>query len=525
MNRRLQETQLKRTFSTNLVNQKLSHKSSISAIMTPSNTLNGNPWSPDDVDKLEPKEFDVFKSMIEYCRFFYQRDSLASVVINKMVDIGINRIVFNKKGLTDNELKIFLGLENKLKEFAEEMAMEFLLSGLVIPEVKYTVANKQSLNKLGIKNYSSLQLPTTMWLRDPKTVEIKPSLFGNEPTYYVEIPKEVIQFILSEGKYSIGEEDKELYIKLLSEYPEFVTAVRQGLTKLKLENPLIFRRRVITGKAYPTSYLSASIESLRHKRNLRRMDYSIAARVISAIQLFKLGSDDFPVTEEDGDVFTDIKNQMMWRDSGNRDIERVFQLFANHTLDISWVFPPTEALLDDKKYSEVNKDILLALGVSKTLLTGEAERTGASDPELSTVSAVKTMENFRDKIITVLKDICREIADRNSLKSVPEVKFRPLNLAQFQSFSSALADLYSSGNVSRHEYANYFGYDWDDEMDLKEKEDKVLKEKKIGPFAPAPFSPPPGGGDTNPDGSPKKPAEPVTKKPTNNKTQTPESNK
>ena len=46
-----------------------------------------------------------------------------------------------------------------------------------------------------------------------------------------------------------------------------------------------------------------ALEPLKHKRNIRRMDYSIASRVISAIQLIKLGNDDFPVTEDDEDAF------------------------------------------------------------------------------------------------------------------------------------------------------------------------------------------------------------------------------
>lgn len=507
-----QDAQLKKTISTNLLSKKLAYKNSVSAFLTPTAITNGNPWSADDVDKLEPKDFDLFKTRTNYARFFYERDPIASVVINKLVDIAINSIIFNKNGLTENQMTIFDSLKDKLKEFCEAMALEFLISGFVIPEIKYTVVNKEELDDLGINRYSSLQLPTSMWLRDPKTVEIKPSLLGNEPTYLVEIPKELIEFIMNGGKYSSGESDPELYAKLLAEYPEFVVAIRNGQTKIKLENELVFRRRVITGKAYPLSYLNSAIEDLRHKRNLRRMDYSVAARVISAIQLFTLGSDEFPVTEEDGDVFEDIKNQMTWRDSSGMDVERVFQLFANHTLKITWVFPPTDVLLDDKKYAEVNKDILMALGTSKTLLIGEAEKTGTSSPELSTVSAVKTMENMRDKILIVLKDICSEISRRNDIPNRPKVRFAPLNLAQFVDFATALTDLYSSGNVSRHSYSKYFGYDWDDEMDIKEKEQKVLEEKKLGEFAPAPFSPAPTGGN---------PAT-TTPKPTNNKTQVPE---
>jgi hypothetical protein len=522
MNRRLQQVQARLPTKTDLQSQKLSHKSSMSAILTPSNTGTSNPWSPEDIDKLESKELDSFKATVDMCRFFYQRDPMASIVINKLVDIGINTLVFHKNGLSDNEIKIFYGLKDKLKEFAEAMAQEYLISGFVIPEVKITAVNKDYLEGLGIGYYSSLQLPTSMWLRDPKTVEAKPSIFGNDPSYFVEIPKEFIQFIQSKGKYSPGETDPVLYAKIRAEYPEVVAAIERGETRILLDNPYIFRRRVTTGRTYPTAYLSPAVESLRHKRNLRRMDYSIAARAITAIQLFKLGSDLFPVTEDDGDVFLDIKNQMMWRDSGNRDVERIFQLFANHTLEISWVFPPMEALMDDKKYSEVNKDILMSLGVSKTLIIGEADRTGASDPELSTTSSIKTMENFRDKILIVLNSIAKDIAKRNNLKTSPTIRFRPLNLAQFKAFADALDKLYASGNVSRHEYASYFGYDWDDEMILKEKEDKVLEEKKLGPFAPTAFSPQPGDTSNQQPGAPKVP---TTPKKNNNPAKVPEKQK
>lgn len=522
MNRRLQQVQARIPTKTNLINQKLSHKASMSAIYTLSNTGSSNPWSPEDVDKLEAKELDNFKSTVDMSRFFYHRDPIASTVINKLVDIAINHLVFFKNGLSENEIRIFYGLKDELKEFAEAMALEYLVSGFVIPEVKYTSVNKEDLLKLGIRYYDSLQLPTSLWIRDPKTVEAKPSLFGNDPSYFVDIPDEFIQFILNKGKYNVNEVDYALYVKIRAEYPEVVAAIERGEKRVLLDNPLIFRRRVISGRTYPITFLSPAIESLRHKRNLRRMDYSIAARAITAIQLFKLGSDEFPVTEEDGDVFQDIKNQMMWRDSGNRDVERIFQLFANHTLEISWVFPPMEALMDDKKYLEVNKDILMSLGVSKTLIVGEADRSGASDPELSTTSSVKTMENFRDKILIVLNALVKEISKRNNFKSAPIVKFRPLNLAQFKAFADALDKLYASGNVSRHEYASYFGYDWDDEMDLKEKEDKVLEEKKLGPFAPTAFSPQPGDTSNTQPGAPKVT---TTPKKNNNPAKVPEKQK
>ena len=495
----------------------LSHKNTIAAFISPPTNTTSNPWSPEDVDQMEVKDPHVlFKETVKDCRFFYKRDAIASVVINKLVEISINDIIFNKNGLSDNQLGIFKGLKESLKTFAEEMALEYLISGLVIPEYKFTAVNKEVLEQYEIKKYTSLQLPTSMWIRDPATVEIKHSLLGNEPTYVIEIPKEVIAFIMANGKYDDGTEDPELFAKLKAEYPNFILAVKDGKTKVKLENKLVIRRKVVTGNPYPTPFLYPAMEDLKHKRNLRRMDYSVASRVISAIQLFKLGSDEFPVTEDDTSVFEDIKNQMFWRDSGRRDLERIFQLFANHTLEIEWVFPPVDVLLDDTKYLEVNKDIIMALGVAKTLLVGEAERSNTSDPELSTVSAVKTMENFRNYILKVIRQICIDVSTRNKLSSAPVVRFKPLNLVQFKEFALALEGLYASGNLSREEYAEYFGYDWNDSMDAKEEEQKILKKKKLGEFAPAQFSPAPGAPGTNP-AAPAKPNNDKTKIPENSK--------
>ena len=223
------------------------------------------------------------------------------------------------------------------------------------------------------------------------------------------------------------------------------------------------------------------------------MDYSIASRVITAIQLFKLGNDTYPVTEDDEDVFDYIKSQMLWRNSNGKSVEKVFQLFAPHTLDVSWVFPDTTALLDETKYSSVNRDIIYALGLPQILIVGETERSAAGgNNELALFSPQKTMENLRNKILNVIKDICYEVSSRNNFKTTPNVEFAPLNLVEFSAYTAALKDLYDTGNISRSTYSKYFGYSFDDEMELKEKENKVLKEKELGEFAPRPFSPTPG---------------------------------
>lgn len=466
--------------------------------------LGMNNWSSDDVDKLEIPDLKKYKEIVKQCKFFYRRDPLAASILNKLIEIGITKLSFGADGLSANELRIFTSISDKLMEFAEICALEFLLSGLVIPEIRYEAVSKDELIDLGIKKYTTLTLPISMWVRDPSTVKIEVPIIPDDPSYYVVIPEDMIFFIINKGTYPSGNKDLELYQKLLTYYPEFVEQVNKGNKEVLLDNPLIIRRRYLSDCQYPLPYLYPALESMKHKRNLRRMDYSIASRAISAIQLIKLGDKDFPVTEDDEDAFAAIRDQMTWRYSGGRDVERIYQLFGNHTLTIEWVYPPMDILQSDVKYKEINQDIFFGLGFPRILITGETERSGSSNPDIASLSPIKTMRNIQQKILFIIRGITNEIAKLNGLKSSPTVKFKPINLASFRDFVTGMQSLYDSGNISRHSYTDAFGYDWDDETDLRESEQDILKEKGLEEFSPQPFSPKPGVPGKAPMGQPKK---------------------
>ena len=447
-----------------------------------------NPWVGASVDKMEVLDLDTFEKLVHACRFFYRYDSLVSTVINKITEIGINSIQYDKSKLNENEKKVVDNLIPKLASFAEQISMEYLISGLVVPEIKYAAVTKKELQAWKIKRYETLTLPVYMFLRDPATIKINDVLGIDEPSYFYKIPDDLIFFINHEGMYPDGTKDIELYNRLKAFYPEFVTAVLEGKKEILLENDLIFRRKVISDSAYPTPYLTSALEPLKHKRNLRRMDYSIASRVISAIQVFKLGSDEFPVTEDQEETFDDLKKQMHWRYSQQEDIERIFQLFANHTLQIDWVLPPVEALLDEAKYREVNDDIIFGLGFPRILITGETSRSGTSNAEYATMSPVRTMENIREKVLYVLNDIIYNVFERNNFRGETVLKFEPINLVSFGELIEGLTKLYDSGNLSRTHHAKAFGYDIDEEFRLRKEENEVMEEMELEGFAPLPHS-------------------------------------
>lgn len=479
------------------------------SIMWPSTREGTTPWSPSNVDKLEFVKHDDWKHVIADCRYYYKRDPFASTVVNKIVDLAINDIVIHAGSSRDSIVKIVEGLKNPLLLFLRNAALEYLTTGLVVPEISFDTVSRSELHKLGITRFSSLQLPTDMWIRDAATIVIKDPMFGGRKSYFMEIPKELIYFIKNKGKYEDQSEDPKLYKKIKDENPEIVKAVLAGEKKVLLDNPFVIQYRTLSNEAYPLPYLFPALESLKHKRNMKRMDYSLVSRVITAIQLIKMGSDEFPLTEDNEEQLEELKKEMKWREGQTeKNIERVFQLFGNHTLEIEWIFPDVNILLDDVKYRSVNQDIAVALGFPRILVTGETERTQTSDPEIATISPLNTMERIRESIFPIVDRVIDTIVNENNLGGQPEVAFKPINLMAMSDFVDGIKELYLSGNLSRESFTAVFGFDSFEELHRRADEKKLMKELGVDEFAPVPFSEEPKGTTTT---APKK--KPAKKKP------------
>jgi hypothetical protein len=210
------------------------------------------------------------------------------------------------------------------------------------------------------------------------------------------------------------------------------------------------------------------------------------------------------------------------RANSDQLMERIFQLVTNHTVELSWVFPDTSTLLNEKKYQDINEEILFGLGFPRILITGESAKSGTSNAELATLAPIRTMYNFRNKIIEVIRDICAEVSLRNSFKSAPTVEFGMLNLQGFADFLNGLTKLYDSSALSRTDLARTLGFDFFDQLEKLEKENKELAKRGLPTVGPNPFGSPqtntPGQPNTN---QPKKPENGEnTSKPNNKPTTT-----
>lgn len=438
------------------------------------------------IDKLQVT--DDYNDQVNLCRFYARKDPIAAGVISKQIALGFNSYKPKRGNCTDEEYDIYSSINDMILSFMKVAAEEYLISGLVVPAITWKSSTGKELGLKGRPNKTYL-MPDSVWMRNFDSITLKKTPVPTKVRIYTKIPPEDIAFIQSGGVYTDGTKDRELYLSIKKNYPEYFQALLDGQKEIYLPDAMAVRRDVRPGDIWPTPYLLPALESLNHKRNLKKMDYAIAARVISAIQVITMGNDKYPLTEDDQEVLDELKTQMLWRGTYN-NIERLFQLFANHTLHIEWVFPPTDALLDDKKYTQVNHDILYALGVPAIITTGEAQRSGASTAEFALLPPTEMMKSLREDLTPLIKYVYSEVQDKNNFNNVAIPAFGPIKLYDPAKAAASGEIYYNGGIISPETWADVGGFDYENEQVLREKNNKLKESLGLNDTPVVPFSSP-----------------------------------
>jgi len=424
------------------------------------------PQSKNSIDRLSLPE--DWLNVIELCYFFYEREGIVRSIIDKQVEIAINGISIAAS--TKEEMDLYSYITPSLLTFLSEGATEYLLSGLVIPEIVWgTVAPEESgLDKPYI-------IPQDIWIRSPLQIDLKSTPLPNRIVPYWVVDSESIAFITNKGKYSDGTVDEETYKLLVENFPEFIKKVNEGVTKFALLDNFVIRRKPLLRTPYPIPYIMPALESLFHKRNLRKMDYALISRVINAILHVKVGNDTYPITEDDTDIITDLESQISRSGSANHKA-RIMELFTNHTVSLEWIVPNLDAVLDTGKYDEINQEILYSLGFPKFLVTGEKDKSNTGSSGSALLSPLNSMAALRKDFVEFFNYLFLQLAEKNGFSKKPRVSFAPLNLIELTDLLRVGELLEKEEIISRSSLAKLAGFDYETELHIRSKEEALITE-------------------------------------------------
>jgi hypothetical protein len=407
-----------------------------------------------------------YHECIKSCRFFYRRDPIASTVVNRIAEISATRLVNKRSPLLsngdvpDDVMEVYNVVAKRIQPYVKLIILSYLLDGMAIPQyelVKY-MGNRVS-EKLGRTRYV---LPEGLWLRSAEHIELQPTLFGGVPQAYLRIPPDDVTFIQNEGIWANGLIDREAYDNLVKQFPDYVALVKQGVYLVPFRGYVIYRN-LLPGNRYPIPFLEAAIDPLNHKRYLKQMDRAVASRAIEAFRHVKVGNDEYPADDEDIQATQDALNQ-------KSAVDRVYNLFTNHTIEIEWVVPPLDTLLDDTKYSEANADIFFALGFPRILTVGETEKSNSADNKIAALGVLSSMQHIQKDILQWVEHMYKDIALENAFTRIPTPTFSPINIADIAQLLQYARDMLELEVLSKDTVAGLYGADYDTERMQQEYE-------------------------------------------------------
>jgi hypothetical protein len=423
----------------------------------------------------------TYHELIRFCRYFFETDTIARTVINRMVDMSITELQNEPSADIDRTVQVFYdAVAKKLQPYLEMVALEYLVNGMAVPELVYSTTMLNRLDRsLGRKR---VELPESVWVRNPSNLRLKRRPAGMERTVYLEIPPEDVEYVQNKGKRADGTEDVEGYKELVKSYPEYVRAVAKGQRLFMLPNAYVIYGDVLSHADYPIPLLKNALKAMQHKEYLKLMDQTIVSRSIELIRQVKVGSDVFPATDDD---LTATKIALAEAAASG---DRVFNLFTNHTVDIKWVLPPLDALLSDVKYVEPNAEIFLALGFPRVLTVGESLRSNSSDSRIASLGPMSRLLRMREKLLRWVEFVYQELAERNGFTVWPKPVLSPVQFQDMTALTQFAIQAQQAGAISKDVIAQMYGTTYQKELEKIQQESANDQQEPATPEEPDPSS-------------------------------------
>lgn len=273
-------------------------------------------------------------------------------------------------------------------------------------------------------------------------------------------------------------QDDELNIRLAGFPDEIVNGVRKGEEWVQLNPfrciPMQDLTEDWTRYAYP--FITACFTSLQKKELISNYEDA-------TLRLGARGFVHATYGDPDNKIMPD-KNQLT---SVNKLILNAMQKTSlattNNWAEVKFVQADMQYLYDNDKYRDVNNDILSAGGISGIIVSGVA-RDGSTfaSAQVSLQTAEKRISHARKKFEMFMNQINESIRLMGLVRAdkAPVFQFNPLDLQNNSRFQETCLKLWEKGAVSTRTALELTGFDFGQEIERINEEQKIKKEVPIG---------------------------------------------
>lgn len=218
-------------------------------------------------------------------------------------------------------------------------------------------------------------------------------------------------------------------------------------------------------------FLYSSLSDLHFKSKLRQAEIAALDGVINVIRVWKLG---------------DHKEKILPTDAA---VDRLIGILENNTgggaIDIVWdtmidmkdYYPPVKDILSSEKYEQVNRDILIDLGIPEVLLGG-GQGANFSNSFIQLKTIVERLKAIRNQVAAWLNYEVSLVCKAMGFKVLPKIFFGEMNLDDENVNKKLVIELLDRGAISLEAVLSMYGQDFLIEMERKEQEKNMGVEIK-----------------------------------------------
>lgn len=156
---------------------------------------------------------------------------------------------------------------------------------------------------------------------------------------------------------------------------------------------------------------------------------------------------------------------------------------TNNWAEVKFVQADMQYLYQNDKYKDVNNDILSAGGISGIIVSGVAKDGSTfASAQVSLQTAEKRIAQARKKFERMMDYINAVICAKGIVKTdrVPKFRFNPLDLQNNSRFQETCLKLWEKGAVSTRTTLETTGFDFGQEIERIDVEQKIKKKIPIG---------------------------------------------
>jgi len=404
-----------------------------------------------DLESIFRNPQDNIDSIIRLSKYYYAKVGIIMRVVNIIRDFGIGQIKLNYP-TKNKKAKTVIESFNKriqLKQVLNDIVFELGLTG-----------NCAGYNREGKR----------IDIYPINSIEVSPLIANNKPVLFYKNPMVTTDSFLID--------DKEMLKNLELTYPkEIIKGLDQSKDKivLNVNNTFYLKTNSSRYEPYGITFLLPAFDELAHKTILKEAERATATGIIEKILRISVGDKDHKPKQPEIDYY----NNLITGKKGS------LKVTVPYFVNLEWIEPSVD-IFGDKKFLQVDKDILSALGVSLTLIRGEGGGN-YSEGVIALTGLIKTIESLREPIPDVVNEWYRQECKRNGIKEeyAPTIEFVPVEIDKTAKLEM-LKWLFQNAGMPYEVLYNEAGYDYLS-VKLKREEENVETIEDIFKLRQQPF--------------------------------------